>query len=157
MEKEYYIHITNEADETKIKNIFTMGLRCNYGSPYYTIRHHGSTINETLLDLYTDNDKTTFIIAVPRKYLIVEDSEEYPELVHAETDAFMYYPKGETVPYVRPEFVYGCYNHNLKNYIYNENFYDNLTPDKKDDLMHKTELEYNSIFERIEETNTKSI
>lgn len=150
MEKEFYFHKTFKNDIDTINDIFNRGLRCNYFTPFFTINHAGKYINVNALNSYASSDQIVFIIAVPKDFVIDEDEDDYPDLVHAEADAFMYYPEGENVPYLRKEFVFGYYVPKTRCFVLNNNFFENLNSAVIDELFIQVQEEYCRIYDRVD-------
>lgn len=154
----YYGHGTNGNHEV-INSIFVNGLRCSHGSLYFTSCNLGigGKLSDDINQMFDNwphlNASNIVVVSLPYKYNILEiaGTETYEQ----GTAAYYYIPNEDqqnkynltNSPYVRPEFILGCYDSNNKNFNHNPNYYENLSIDKQKEILNNVKEKYMYIID----------
>ena len=143
----YYGHGTN-GNENILNSIFEYGLRNSHGTLYHTTISlgPGEQINENILELLNNwphlNSKKIVIISLPLKFHIYDSAGIGTYL--KSTEAFSYIPNDEARfkepllidgSYTMPEFIKGYYDVNTKKFIFNPNYYEDLSIEEQNKLF----------------------
>lgn len=155
----YYGHGIGAYDEKKMKSIFDNGLRCSHEQLYFTTIALGLGSenlfdeNSDLLNNWEHKDSRQIIIAsVPIKYNLLDitgtdlygmgQAAFYNEISQDEAQKLNIAPGY----YLRPEFVLGMYDADKKEFVSNDNYYENLKQSEQDLLFYEIKNRYIKII-----------
>lgn len=155
----YYGHGTGTENQKIINSIIKNGLRCSHGSLYFTSVSFGfgkEITDETKKKMKNwphKESKIIIVVSLPYKYNIIESADI--GTYHKENAAFYYIPDEETRQsekltnsfYIMPEFIVGYYDARTDSFIKNDNYYEQLSHDKQEELFKKVKQNYFDIID----------